>query len=356
VSTTASGELAELRARVEAHLRQSGNDDVVEGIERLAGGACQENFRVRLRGGDGSERRLVLRADSKGSLPGSLDRAGEARVIDAAVAAGVRTPAARWPARDLTRPGATSYFLDWVEGEAIGRRVVKGPELAAARARLPGELAAELGRIHSITPATHSRLFARDDDKARPLIDPTDEAGLTALDPVRVVLDDLARGLASLPLPRPGLELALAWLRREAPARSEVTLVHGDFRVGNFMVSREGLVAVLDWEFARWGTPAEDLAWIAVRDWRFGRVELPIGGLAPRAPFYEAYEKTSGRRVNRREVHYWEVLGNVRWAMGSLSQGRRYDEGERDIELIAVARRAAEMEFEALRLIERGPA
>jgi len=352
VTGAAAPELAE---RVAAHLRQAGSHATVEGIELLAGGACQENWRVRLRGADGGERRAVLRADAKGSLPGSLDRAGEARVIDAAVAAGVRTPPARWPARGLTREGASSYFLDWVEGEAIGRRVVKSPELKAARAKLPGELAAELARIHSVTPSTHPRLFARDDGKARPFIDPQTGAELRALDPVRVVLDDLARGLASLQRPRPGLELALAWLRREAPATSEVTLVHGDFRVGNFMVAPDGLVAVLDWEFARWGTPAEDLAWIAVRDWRFGRVELPIGGIAARAPFYAAYEAASGRRVDRREVHYWEVLGNVRWAMGSLSQGRRYDEGERDIELIAVARRAAEMEFEALRLIERGP-
>jgi aminoglycoside phosphotransferase (APT) family kinase protein len=345
----------ELRDRIAAHLRQAQMEVTVEAVELLAGGACQENWRVRLRDADGRERRAVLRADAKGALPGSLDRAGEARVIEAAVAAGVRTPPARWPARDLTRPGASSYFLDWVDGEAIGRRVVKSPELKAARARLPVELAEQLARIHSITPSTHPRLFARDDGKARPLIDPQTDAALAALDPVRVVLDDLARGLASLPRPRPGLELALAWLRREAPPRSEVTLVHGDFRVGNFMVGPEGLVAVLDWEFARWGTPAEDLAWIAVRDWRFGRVELPIGGIAPRAPFYAAYEAASGRRVDRREVHYWEVLGNLRWAMGSLSQGRRYDEGERDIELIAVARRAAEMEYEALRLIERGP-
>jgi len=55
-------------------------------------------------------------------------------------------------------------------------------------------------------------------------------------------------------------------------------------------------------------------------------------------------------------VHFWEVMGNVRWAAASLHQGERYmSGGDADIELVAVARRAIEMEYEALRLIERGP-
>jgi aminoglycoside phosphotransferase (APT) family kinase protein len=151
--------------------------------------------------------------------------------------------------------------------------------------------------------------------------------------------------------PRPALELALRWLDDHKPTKSEVTLVHGDFRTGNFLVGPDGLQAVLDWEFARWGTPAEDLAWLCVRDWRFGRLDRPVGGFARREPFYQAYEEASGRRVDPDEVFFWEVVGNLRWAMGSLHQGRRYAEGEHDIELIAVARRASEMEWEALRLI-----
>ena len=59
------------------------------------------------------------------------------------------------------------------------------------------------------------------------------------------------------------------------PSRQEITLVHGDFRTGNLMVSPRGLEAVLDWEFAHWGAPEEDLAWLCVRDWRFGRLDKP---------------------------------------------------------------------------------
>jgi hypothetical protein len=48
-------------------------------------------------------------------------------------------------------------------------------------------------------------------------------------------------------------------------------------------------------------------------------------------------------------------MGNVRWGVGSVMQGERYLSGEEsDLELIAIARRAVEMEYEALRLIEKG--
>ena len=49
------------------------------------------------------------------------------------------------------------------------------------------------------------------------------------------------------------------------------------------------------------------------------------------------------------------MLGNLRWAAGAVYQGERYLCGEqRDLELLAIGRRSAEMEWEAMRLIERG--
>lgn len=340
-----------LKRRITVHLSAAlGAPVTVRDARPLAGGACQDNWRVDVVAPDG-ERRYVLRSDAKTSLSGSLDRRGEARVIAAAVRAGVKTPEARWLAEGLVRDGAWAYFLDWIPGEAIGRRVVKGPELEAARGALPEALAAELARIHSVTPAREPDLFERADGQRRVFDRHDGDPG--AIDPVRLALDYCQENLRDHG-PRPALELALRWLEDHAPRGSEVTLVHGDFRVGNFLVGPDGLHAVLDWEFARWGTPAEDLAWIAMRDWRFGRLDRPIGGISRRAPFYAAYERASGRKVDLAEQHYWEVLCNVRWALGSLSQGRRFQAGDRDLELIAVARRAGEMEYEALRLIEKG--
>jgi aminoglycoside phosphotransferase (APT) family kinase protein len=331
-----------LKTRLEA---LTGGPVEVEGIVPLVGGACQDNYKVDLRfeRGElaGARRRFVLRSDAKGSLPGSLGRKEEFAVIRTATERAVRTPRVRFLFEDLLRAGANAYLMEWAEGDAIGAKILRDPQLQAAREKLPSELAAVLTQIHGITAENAPELqkvlgeVTRDTDVAK------------------TAVADQRAALARIPELHPGLELALLWLESHPPESREVTLVHGDFRTGNFMLTPNGLSAVLDWEFARWGHPFEDIAWLCVRDWRFGQVKNAAGGFARRDTLYEAYERASGRRVIRSDVHYWEVMGNVRWAIGALVQGLRYTQGgETDIELVAIPRRAVEMEFEALRLIE----
>jgi aminoglycoside phosphotransferase (APT) family kinase protein len=338
-----ASEPSSLPARVAAALSRELDAPVrVAALAPLLGGACQDAYDVTLELPGGRER-VALRSDAQRSLPGSLARRAEFEVVRAAVAAGVATPRARWLTRDLVRPGADAYFLDWIDGEAIGRRVVKAPELAAARAGLGDALAATLAAIHTITPASAPRLIEAG------LAPPSAAPAVAAIAALRAMID-------GLPASSPAIELALRWLVDHAPPRGEVTLVHGDFRTGNFMVTPAGLAGVLDFEFAHFGDPLEDLGWLCVRDWRFGQLDRPAGGVARRDAFYAAYRAASGRAVPPAAVHFWEVFGNLRWAVGSRYQGERYLSGaESDLELIAIAHRAAEMEHEALRLIERGP-
>lgn len=354
IAPPSDAELAALRTRLEETLTQrSGGTVTVHALTPLSGGACQDNFRVELsfangplaQGAEGSPRRMVLRSDARQSLGGSIRRRDEFAVIGAAVQAGVRTPPAHYLCEDLLREGADAYLLEWRDGEAIGRRVLRNEDLAAAREALPDELSESLARVHSVVPSKHPDLRL-------------DQFGDTLGEgAVASALGFLRRGLDQMKEPHPALELVLRWLRENpAPGSDEVTLVHGDFRTGNFLVAPKGLTAVLDWEFAHWGTPVEDLGWLCVRDWRFGRLDRPAGGFATRARMVHAYQRASGRTVDARAVHWWEVMGNARWAVGSVQQGERYLSGdESDLELIAIARRAVEMEYEALRLIERGP-
>lgn len=319
-----------------AHLARIDESARVRSVTPLKGGSCQDNYKVELTIG-GEERTMVLRSDAKRSLAGSITRQAESTVINAAAERGVKTPRARHLADGLLRPGAFAYLLDWVDGEAIGSRVVRDPKLANARAGLAVELAGELAKIHSIGPD------AKEVEIARPV------------EPVLDALQFAIHSVDSLDERRPGLELALRWLAEHTPDDRTVTLVHGDFRTGNFLVGENGLNAILDWEFAHFGCPAEDLAWLCLRNWRFGENKKGCGGFATRRELYDAYAKATGKPVNAADVHFWEVLGNVRWSAGCIQQGERYLSGEEsDLELIAIPRRAAEMEYEALRLIEEG--
>ena len=320
-----------------------GAEVVVDAVRPLAGGACQENFRVDLTVG-GEPRTLALRSDAKVSLPGSLDRAHEFQVIAAAVDQGVPTPAVHWLLPDLLREGASAYLMDWVEGQAIGRRVLRDKNLAEARKVLVDQLASALAEIHRITPESHPDLSLRT---------PQSAGERTPVDAAMYFCREM---LDKLPEPHPAMELTLSWLAANTPGEREITLVHGDFRTGNFMVGPAGLNAVLDWEFSHWGVPACDLAWISVRDWRFGRLDRPVGGFAKRADFYRAYQRLSGRSIDLVEVHWWEIMGNLRWGAGAVYQAERVlSGGEFDLELLAIGRRAAEMEHEMLRLIAIGP-
>ena len=153
--------------------------------------------------------------------------------------------------------------------------------------------------------------------------------------------------------PHPALELAMAWLADNAPARQQTCLVHGDYRLGNVIFDGQGLVSVLDWELAHLGDPMEDLGYIFVQAWRFGRVELPLGGLAGREPFLAAYEKAGGFCPTPDALRYWEIFGNFKWAVITILQAAPFLTGQsRDIELASLGRKTAEVELQILALLE----
>jgi aminoglycoside phosphotransferase (APT) family kinase protein len=312
----------------------------VEQLVQLAGGASQEAWAFEHVRDDGTSRALVMRRDMGGALTfAALTREREFAVLAAAFAAGVAVPEPI--GTPVSIDGKAAFFMARVAGEAVGRRLVQDPAFAAARERLPDQLAQALAAIHAIDLRTSGL-----------------DAVLTAPPPggraIDVELARLYRELDSLGEPHPALEIALRWLHLHRPAYAEErVLVHGDFRIGNVLVGADGLTAVLDWEFAHVGDPYEDVAWLLVRAWRFGNDALEAGGIAPRETWLAAYERASGKRLDRAAVAYWEIVGNVKWAIGARMQAQRHLDGlERSIELASLGRICVEMEAEALRLIE----
>ena len=130
-------------------------------------------------------------------------------------------------------------------------------------------------------------------------------------------------------------------------------LCHRDFRTGNYLVDESGLTAILDWEFAGWGDPMEDIGWFCAKCWRFGQNAREAGGIGARADFYRGYERRSGRRIASERVRYWEIMAHARWALIALLQGERHVSGaELSLDLALTGRRAAELEYELIRMTE----
>jgi len=94
------------------------------------------------------------------------------------------------------------------------------------------------------------------------------------------------------------------------------------------MVHEGRLTAILDWEFACWSDPMEDIGWICAKCWRFGNDHLEVGGLSGLAPFLEGYESVSGTPIDRACIPYWQVMAELRWAIIALQQAERCHGGE----------------------------
>jgi aminoglycoside phosphotransferase (APT) family kinase protein len=316
---------AELCARLEELL---GSPVELCEARLLAGGASKEAWAVDVTAGGETLELLVRRAAGGVIHIETLPLEHEYRVIEAAFAAGVRVPRPVGYLGELD--GREAFATERVEGETIGRRIVSRPELAEGRASLPLQLAEELAKVHSIAADDLPFLHAGD------------------------VLGRLEQELDSVGEPHPAIELGLHWLRAHRPVPLDPVVLHGDFRIGNVVVSERGLEYVLDWEFAHLGDPREDVAWPLVRAWRFGADELRLGGVGEVEPYLAHYCGLTGRTIGLDELFWWEVLGNVKWAIGALTQSRRHLSGqERSVELAVLGRLAAEMEYELLDLLSR---
>ena len=68
------------------------------------------------------------------------------------------------------------------------------------------------------------------------------------------------------------------------------------------------------------------------------------------------YNELTGRNLTLDELRVWEVFGNVKWAIGCLTQSRRHlNRQDRSVEYAVLGRMAAEMEYELLDLIGHAP-
>lgn len=122
----------------------------------------------------------------------------------------------------------------------------------------------------------------------------------------------------------PLLRLASAWLHEHAPVCARPTIVHGDYRVGNFLFTEHDarITAILDWELARLGDPHQDLAWAVAHAYGHydddGKTFL-VGGCLPEEAFFAAYERASGLQVDPRTLHYYKVYTGYMQGVISLA-------------------------------------
>jgi aminoglycoside phosphotransferase (APT) family kinase protein len=304
----------------------------LDDLERLAGGISRETWRFDVDMSDGREERFVLRLDRPGgNTPETLEREQEFQVMEAAFAAGIAVPRPRWYCLEPNILGENFLIMDYIEGISAGEQIARLPQLAEARRLLPEQMAQQLARIHALD-ASKIPFLTR-----------------SGASPAQQALAHIRTLITKLGLRNPALFYGLRWAEQHMPSTELVTIVHGDYRLGNFLVGTRGLHSILDWESCHLGDPLEDVAWACLREWRYGNGKLALGGIADREVFISAYEAASGRIIDRRALDFWSILGNLRWAVMCLWLSARGPKA--DIEWVKLGRHSAELQYEMLRLL-----
>lgn len=297
---------------------------IVEALHPLSGGASADTWSFDATDAGGARHALILRRGAgRGGISLGLDPRLEPLVQRAAASFSVPTPAVV-AIFDNASLGA-GYVMRRLAGETIPRRLLRAPHPSLA-----GQVASALAAVHSV-----------------PLESLPAMPSLPAVDQLPV-LESLHRSIGHA---IPTFELAFRWLADNLPATPPISLVHGDFRMGNFIVDSDGLVAVLDWELSHLGDPMEDLGWLCTRAWRFGGPG-EVGGFAPRQGFYAAYEAAAGVAPDPAVIHFWEVLGTLKWGIICQLQAAVHLRGEPSVERAAIGRRVTETELDLLLLLE----
>ncbi len=308
--------------------------------ERLSGGASQETYRLEVETQAGVQQMAMRRApggqpaEPRPSHPGLVV---EAKLMRCAKAVGVPEPEIVYVLQPEDNLG-DGFIMEWLEGEALGARVVKAAELDSIRPQLAYLCGEILAKIHGIN-----------------LIETGLDQDLDHISPAEYVEQTWER-YRLFDSPQPMIDYAGRWLQENLPADYTPALVHNDFRNGNVMFSPRGVVAVLDWELAHVGDPMRDLGWICTSSWRFGRADLPVGGFGHYEDLFAGYESVSGRPVDRERVHFWEVFGSFWWAIGCLGMAEHYRTGpDQSVERPAIGRRSSECQVDCVNLLFPGP-
>ena len=125
----------------------------------------------------------------------------------------------------------------------------------------------------------------------------------------------------------PILEAAIRELFRSKPLpASRLSIVHGDYRNGNFLFKGKEITGVLDWEMAHIGDPLEDLGWALSEIWCWEQKETPAY-LVSRKEALEIWTQESKIKIDEKSLFWWELFACVKGLAIWISAGHEFSSG-----------------------------
>lgn len=348
----------ELNRCLERMLGDTGIDDyTISGQRWFTGGVSkiQLGFTLDWTDDAGTRRseRMVVRMDpSEGSNTTSRLREFE---LLRAFQGTVPVPRVFWLDRDATwfpEPALIYAFAEGVTkprltstGQVSGMGTNFGPEL---RQKLAPQFLDHLARIHTFDYRRHSF-----ESMSVPELGTTQGAECQLNRALRIWEEDRCEDF-------PLMDVAAAWLRENLPTLDHISVVHGDYRSGNFLFNEQTgrIEAWLDWERAHLGDRHRDLAWTT--QMTFGHYsedgrQYYVCGLIPLEEFYDRYSEASGLSVDPERLDYFRVLNCVQIiasVTATATRVARLGKSHQDVLLTRVKGMEAITALELLRLLK----
>src|ERR1700754_3644530 len=285
-------------------------------FERIAGGLSNLTYRV----DDAAERRWALRRPPLGKRLGSAhDMGREHRVVAALGPSDVPVARVRGLCEDEAVTVAPFYVMDFVEGPVL--RGIAEAELfpdEAERRAIGLRVADTRAQIHAVDPDAVGLgdLGRKEDYVARQLRRWQGQWEKSKTRELEVV-DRVHERLAA-----------------RIPTQGPATIVHGDYRLDNMILTPEGEVAaVVDWELCTLGDPLADVGTLMAYWSEAADDFMPLFAPATIAPGFpkrvdvrQRYAERSGRDLS--QIDFFIALGY--WKLAIILEGvyARYASGQ----------------------------
>jgi aminoglycoside phosphotransferase (APT) family kinase protein len=316
-------------ARLAGWLNSNGVPGAIPDVQLIAGGRSNLTYRLDFPAGGspsdgpvpGRGLRLVLRRPPLGHvLPTAHDMAREYRVLTALHGTDVPVPRPVALCQDASVIGAPFYLMEWVDGVVLRTREDADRLTPADAGELSRRFAGMLATIHGLdVDDVGLGGFGRPEGYlARQLTRWQRQWELSATREMPGYEELIGRLAARLPAP--------AELAPPAAAGHAGSLVHGDFRLDNMLITLAGeptIAAVVDWEMSTLGDPLADLG-LSLVYWadpgeedflqfnsRGGLTTSP--GFLTRAELARYYAEVTGRDLTR--LGYYMAFGCFKLAV-----------------------------------------
>lgn len=314
--------MSDLRARLETYLgEQAGKPVLVSPLKQYPSGFSWITYGFQAEGAD-----LILRLGPGNGLYAPYSAEPEFAALDAVQGSRIRAPRPLHWSDDADTLGAPFLIVE----KALGAPPIPWGDDGlddAKRALLGTQFADTLAHLHALD-WRHSALARFG-------------TGLTCENAARRQLDLWRANYDRWALrAQPMLHRAFAELSRDPPVAPRLSIVHGDYRLGNFLEVEGRITAILDWELVHLGDPHEDLAWTCLPQYRGGTSLM--SKLIARDQLYARHEAITGGAVQPHALNWYTLFAMVKLAVTHIAAAYAFERnGFSDLRMPAMATQIA---------------